>query len=216
MEDGFRGAEMLPTIEELHGLPEILQENFRKTFGGRLVRDVFDAFACQRLPVANPETAEGAVAVEDQDGASGGGRHFSIRADTRRPYTTCYMPTPPMNRTRLSLFYLVGYLLPTGLGLAIAPQFVLKLLFSNQTYSDAFPAFSGVLLIGLAIVVITVILYGNPVFYRMTLMVRIVLWLGVLSVYLRSKDPFFIVVLFVLGFGILLTGSFYLADRRHL
>jgi hypothetical protein len=126
------------------------------------------------------------------------------------------MPTPPMNRTRLSLFYLVGYLLPTGLGLAIAPQFVLKLLFSNQTYSDAFPAFGGVLLIGLAIVVITVILYGNPVFYRMTLILRIVLWFGILSVYLRSQDPFFIVVLCVLGFGILLTGSFYIADRRNL
>jgi hypothetical protein len=121
-----------------------------------------------------------------------------------------------MNRTRLSLFYLLGYQLPTGLGLIVAPRFVLKLLFSNQTYSDAFPEFAGVLMIGLAIVVITVILYGNPVFYRMTLILRIVLWCGILSVYLRSGDPFFIVVLCVLGFGILLTGSFYLADRRHL
>lgn len=67
-----------------------------------------------------------------------------------------------MNRTRLSLFYLAGYLFPTGLGLLFAPQFFLKLLLSDQQYSDAFPQFSGMLLIGLGIVVVTVtILHGN-------------------------------------------------------
>jgi len=118
-----------------------------------------------------------------------------------------------MNRTRLSLFYLAGYLLPTGLGLLFAPQLFMKLLLSNQRYSDAFPQFSGILLIGLGIVVMTVIRYGNPIFYRMTLIVRIVLWTGILGIWLRSRDPFFIVVLGVLGFGILLTGSCYLAER---
>ena len=121
-----------------------------------------------------------------------------------------------MNRTRLSLFYLAGYLFPTGLGLLFAPQYFLKLLLSNQPYSDAFPEFAGILLIGLGIVVVTVILYGNPIWYRMTLILRIVLWVGILGIYLQSRNPFFVVVLCVLGFGILLTGSFYLADRKRL
>ena len=120
-----------------------------------------------------------------------------------------------MNRTRLSLFYLAGYLIPTGLGLFFAPQFFMKLLLSNQQYSDAFPRMSGILLVGLGVVVVTVILYGNPIFYRMTLIVRIVLWSGILAIYLRSRDPFFIVVLCVLGFGILLTGSLYLSERSE-
>jgi hypothetical protein len=75
---------------------------------------------------------------------------------------------------------------------------------------------SGILLVGLGIVVTAVILYGNEMFYRMTLIVRIVLWSGILGIYLRSGDPFFVVVLAVLGFGILLTGSIYLAERRRL
>jgi hypothetical protein len=125
------------------------------------------------------------------------------------------MTNGPMNRTRLSLFYLAGYLFPTGLGLLFAPQTFMKLLFSNQQYNDAFPQFSGNLLIGIGIVVVTVILYGNQIWYRMTLVVRIVLWSGILGIWLRSRDPFFIVVLCVLGFGILLTGSFYLADRKR-
>lgn len=120
-----------------------------------------------------------------------------------------------MNRTRLSLFYLAGYLIPTGLGLYFAPQFFMKLLLSNQQYSDAFPQFAGILLVGLGIVVVTVILYGSPIFYRMTLIVRLVLWSGIFGIWLRSRDPLFVVVLCVLGFGIVLTGSFYLSDRRQ-
>lgn len=121
-----------------------------------------------------------------------------------------------LRRTRLSLFYLAGYLYPTGFCLYFAPQWFMKLLFSNQQYSDAFPQMSGILLVGLGIVVTAVILYGNEMFYRMTLIVRIVLWSGILGIYLRSGDPFFVVVLAVLGFGILLTGSIYLAERRRL
>jgi uncharacterized protein YjeT (DUF2065 family) len=120
-----------------------------------------------------------------------------------------------MNRTRLSLYYLAGYLFPTGLGLYFAPQIFLKMLFSNQEYSDAFPRFAGILLVGLGIVVATVIRYGNPIWYRTTLILRLVLWTGIFGIWLQSRDPFFVVVLCVLGFGILLTGSFYLSERLN-
>jgi hypothetical protein len=124
------------------------------------------------------------------------------------------MASGPMNRTRRSLYYLAGYLIPTGLAFYFAPQWFMKLLFSNRQYDDAFPQFTGILLVGLGIVVLTVIKYGNPVFYRMTLIVRVVLWLGILGIYLKNRDPLFIVVLCVLGFGMLLTGSIYLSERR--
>lgn len=120
-----------------------------------------------------------------------------------------------MNRTRLSLFYLAGYLLPTGLFLYFAPQFFMKLLFSNQQYGDAWPQFGGVLLIALGILVIHVILFGNAIWYRATLMVRIVILAGIFGIWLRSRDPFFLVVMGVVGLGVVLTGSFYLADRKR-
>jgi hypothetical protein len=91
----------------------------------------------------------------------------------------------------------------------------MKLLFANHEYSDAFPQFSGTLLIGLGIVVVTVILYGNPLFYRMTLAVRIPLWLGTLGIYLHTRENFFLVILAVLGLGILITGSKYLSERKR-
>ena len=44
-----------------------------------------------------------------------------------------------MIRTRLSLFYLAGYLIPAGLLLLFAPTFALRLLLSNGEYGDVFP-----------------------------------------------------------------------------
>jgi hypothetical protein len=38
-----------------------------------------------------------------------------------------------VNRTRLSLYYLAGYLLPAGLLLLLVPEFATKLLLSNHT-----------------------------------------------------------------------------------
>jgi uncharacterized protein YjeT (DUF2065 family) len=120
-----------------------------------------------------------------------------------------------MKRTRRSLFYLAGYLFPTGLGLLLAPQWFMKLLFANHEYSDAFPQFSGALLIGLGIVVVNVIRYGSPLFYRMTLLVRIPIWLCTLAIYLQSGETFFLAVLGVLGLGIVITGSTYLYERNR-
>jgi hypothetical protein len=120
-----------------------------------------------------------------------------------------------MRKTRRSLYYLAGYLFPTGLCMILAPQWFLKLLFANHEYSDAFPQFSGALLIGLGIVVVTVIRYGNPIFYRMTLIVRITIWLCTVVIYLRSGERFFLAILAVLGLGILITGSMYLSERNR-
>lgn len=120
-----------------------------------------------------------------------------------------------MPKTRRSLFYLAGYLSLTGLGLLFAPQFILKLLFANHDYPGAFVQFSGILMIGLAVVVMNVIKYGNRALYRTTLMARIPMWICTLGLYLHTRETFFIVVLCVLGLGIVLTGSFYLAERQN-
>src|SRR5215813_2734919 len=117
-----------------------------------------------------------------------------------------------MKRTRFSLFYLAGYLFPTGLCMLLAPQWFMKLLFANHEYPDAFTQFSGSLLIGLGIVVVNVIRYGNPVFYRMTLMVRITIWLCTLGIYVHTRETFFLGILGVLGLGILITGLTYLSE----
>src|ERR1019366_7628261 len=123
--------------------------------------------------------------------------------------------TESLPKTRRSLFYLAGYLSLTGLGLLFAPQLILRLLFANHEYSSAFVQFSGVLMIGLSIVVMNIIRYGNRVLYRTTLMARIPMWIMILGIYFETKETFFIVVLCVLGLGIVLTVTFYLQERSN-
>ena len=120
-----------------------------------------------------------------------------------------------MRRTRLSLFYVAGYLIPTGIGLMVAPGLILQLFFSNRQYDDVFPRFSGVLMVALGMLVVQSIRTRAEALYPGTLAVRAVIWLWVLYLYFSSRDPFFLVVLFVVGLGMVITGSCYLIEKRQ-
>jgi len=121
-----------------------------------------------------------------------------------------------MRRTRLSLFYLAGYLLPTGLLLLVAPRMTLRLLLSNGDYgSDVFVRVVGLLLLAVGLIVVQIIRYRVEVLYRTTLMVRAVFLIGFLGFYLYTRDPLFLVILGVVGLGFILTGTSYWLDRRE-
>ncbi len=120
-----------------------------------------------------------------------------------------------MRRTWRSLFYLAGYLIPTGLFMALAPQTTLKLLLSNREYDDVFPRIAGLLFFGLGIIVVQIIRYRAEALYSTTLAVRAVLLVGFLAVYWHSHDPLFLVMSGVVGLGIIFTGTSYLLDRRE-
>ena len=48
-----------------------------------------------------------------------------------------------MKRTHFSLYYLIGYAIPSGLLLLIAPQVAFRLLLSNGAYGDVLPRLLG-------------------------------------------------------------------------
>ena len=52
-------------------------------------------------------------------------------------------------RTRLSLYYLVGYTLPVGAALMFVPQMTMSLLLTNHAYDDLGLRMFGVLLFSL-------------------------------------------------------------------
>lgn len=120
-----------------------------------------------------------------------------------------------MPKTRKSLYYLATYLTLTGLALIFMPQLTLKLLLANHEYPSTFVQFSGILMVGLAVVVMNVIAYGNRYLYRATLMARIPMWILILGLYFYTRETCFLVVLGVLGLGIVITGSAYLSERNN-
>jgi hypothetical protein len=121
-----------------------------------------------------------------------------------------------MKRTRLSLYYLAGYLLFAGVALMAVPQFALKLLLSNRSedYGDVFPRLTGVVLLSLGIVIVQLIRLNVEVMYTTTLIVRAVILLTLISLYFYAHDPFFLVLVGIVGLGVVLTGLSYLQDRR--
>ena len=119
-----------------------------------------------------------------------------------------------MKRTKRSLYYVAAYLTATGIGLIFAPGPVLRLLFSNRQYDDVFPRFSGVLMLGLGLLVIQVIRHEAEALYSSTLLIRAIIWVTVLGFYFSTRDPFFLVVLGVVGLGMIVTGTALYSDRR--
>ena len=116
-------------------------------------------------------------------------------------------------RTRRSLFYLVGYLSLAGIALLLAPSTTMRILLSNGHYDNVFPRFSGLLLVGLALVIAGIIRQRTEVLYPLTMIPRIVFCAGFIAFYFYTLDPLFLVLLAVVGVGVVFTGLTYFKER---
>ena len=74
-------------------------------------------------------------------------------------------------RTRLSLYYLVGYTLPVGVALMFVPQTTMNLLLTNHAYDDLGLRMFGVLLFSLGIIASGMIINEASSVYTVTLFV---------------------------------------------
>jgi len=119
-----------------------------------------------------------------------------------------------MQRTRLSLYYLAGYLVPAGLLLLFVPEFATKLLLSNRTYDYAPFQLAGVLLLVIGILIVQIIRYRLEMLYPTTLLARALISATLLWLFISTGDPFFAVILVIVLIGVALTGTSYLLDRR--
>lgn len=111
-----------------------------------------------------------------------------------------------MNRTRLSLYYVVGYLSFAGIGLLIAPRTILKLMLSNADYGEVFPRFTGSMMLALAIVVLRLIQARAYQLYPTTIQIRALIAATICWLYADTHDPFFLVVLGIVAAGMVFTG----------
>jgi hypothetical protein len=119
-----------------------------------------------------------------------------------------------MQRTHMSLYYLATYLTVAGLALLLAPGLALTLLLSNGDYGDVFPRLAGMLLLGLAAIIIQIIRHRIEVLYPTTLVVRLFFLATFAALFAISGDPFFLVVFAIVAVGVAWTGYSYLHERR--
>ena len=119
-----------------------------------------------------------------------------------------------MKWTRLSLFYVAGYLFLTGLVLVAAPADGLRWLQAEHTYDPIFVRVSGSFMLALSALLVQIIRHRADALYTTTLLVR-VMFLSVFAwTYRVTHDRVFLVVIGVVGLGFVLTLAAYIADRR--
>jgi len=120
----------------------------------------------------------------------------------------------PRDRTRLSLLYPATYLTTSGLGMLFAPQLLLDASLSTGRYELTFVRMCGLFVLGLAAFVIQTFRHRLTALYSTIIGVRVVFCTGYVVLYTHTRDPFFLLVLAMVGTGVLASSICYALDRR--
>jgi len=120
-----------------------------------------------------------------------------------------------MRRTRLSLFYVAGYLLAGGAGLLFAPRLTLALFLSSGAYDDVMVRLAGALLLALGLLVLQVVRLRVEQLYPTTVAVRLLILACLAAFYLRTYDPLMLVLFAIVALGVAGTLAGLLLDREE-
>lgn len=122
--------------------------------------------------------------------------------------------TSSLQKTRFSLGYVVAYLTVGGMLFLFLPDTALTIFQSNGSYDDVMIRATGLMLLGLDIIVIQIIrLDLIRQLYPSTVGLRIFLTAGLLGLYLYCRDPMFLIIAGIVLLGVLLSVYFYLRER---
>ena len=110
-------------------------------------------------------------------------------------------------RTRFCLWYVVAYLLVTGLALGAAPTAALRALQSTADYGDVMPRWVGMMSLALAALIAQTLRHRVEPMYPLGFFMPGGMVLGFVALYRQSGDPMFLSVLAVVGLGVVATGT---------
>jgi uncharacterized protein YjeT (DUF2065 family) len=119
-----------------------------------------------------------------------------------------------MNKTRLSLWYLASYLWVGGISFLLLPQLSATLFQSNAQYPDVMLQAIGMFMVVLGFIVMQIIRHRAETLYSTTLMVRAFICVSLIAFFVTTSDPLFLVLFAIVILGMLVTGSFYLQEKR--
>jgi uncharacterized protein YjeT (DUF2065 family) len=116
-------------------------------------------------------------------------------------------------RVRLCIWYVAGYLVLSGLALALAPRGALAAMLSNTDYGDVMPRWVGMLSVAMGTLVGQIVRLRIAMLYPLSFFMPAAMLVGFLGMYLQSGDPLFLVVSAVVGVGVLATGTSMLVEK---
>ncbi len=98
----------------------------------------------------------------------------------------------------------------------IAPRTTLQILYSNGQYGDVMPRLAGIVLTALGLFIVQLIRLRIHTLYTTAVAIRVFILVALSVLYFSYSDPLFIVLFGVVGFGVLLTSTSYLMDKREM
>jgi uncharacterized protein YjeT (DUF2065 family) len=113
---------------------------------------------------------------------------------------------------RWTLMYLASYLIAGGLGLLVAPALALRLLGSTGDYGDIMPRVVGMFMLALGGLVAQFVRHRDYRYYGYAIVARSGIVLVLLALYLKSRDPLFLVLKIIVLAG--LVPSLYVAWKQ--
>jgi uncharacterized protein YjeT (DUF2065 family) len=114
---------------------------------------------------------------------------------------------------RLTLSYLVAYLIVGGLGFLVAPALALRLLLSNGTYDDVMPRMAGLFMVALGGVILQFVRARDYRYYLFTIVARAFIVAVMAALYFKARDPMFLVLDAIVLVGLL--PSIYVAAQSR-
>jgi hypothetical protein len=118
-------------------------------------------------------------------------------------------------RTRLSLCYVAGYLILSGLALLVAPEGSLKLMRATADYGQIMPRWVAMMSLALGATIVQILRHRLPVLYPMGFFMPAGMVPGLLGLYFQSGDPLFATLSGIVGVGVAITGASMLIDARQ-
>lgn len=115
-------------------------------------------------------------------------------------------------RTRICLWYVVGYLVITGGALLVAPKAGLQLMLSTVDYGEVMPRWVGMMSLALGALIGQTVRHRLKVLYPLGFFMPAAMLIGFVGLYQQSEDPLFLTVVAVVGVGVVLTGASLLLD----
>jgi len=143
--------------------------------------------------------------VEQRAGKPGAFHAFQARSGLR---------CGSVSRTLRSLYYPAFYLTTAGLALVVAPDFALKLFFSTGHYGDVMPRMAGATTLALGILVVQIIRQRVEGLYATLVGARVMLCTVWMSLFVYTRDPFFLIVFGMVAVGMVWTAVGLMLDRR--
>jgi hypothetical protein len=110
-----------------------------------------------------------------------------------------------MKYIKFSFYYIAGYLGFTAVGLIFVPELFQKFMFASEVYPSVPMQFAGMFALLLSIVVFQLARKGLWQLYLTTLLARTFGLVILMSLYVKTHNPFFLSALVVVSVGYFLT-----------